>query len=83
MLLSIPIHPYLLGVIGISPGLVRDPLEVTIGGILAPVAFAGLVSPGLYLMNTVIPAAPVGAQSVQIRVADVQNQGQVFLMVSR
>ena len=34
-------------------------------------------------MNTVIPAAPVGAQSVQIRVADVQNQGQVFLMVSR
>jgi uncharacterized protein (TIGR03437 family) len=56
---------------------------VTIAGIAASVQFAGLVSPGTYQFNVVVPAsAPTGVDSLSARYASLTTQAGVELAVN-
>jgi uncharacterized protein (TIGR03437 family) len=56
---------------------------VTIGGIAASVQFAGLVSPGTYQFNVVVPAsAPTGEDSLSARYNGLTTQAGVELAVN-
>jgi uncharacterized protein (TIGR03437 family) len=41
-----------------------NPVTVTIGGVNAPVSFAGIVEAGLYQINVLVPNVPTGDQAV-------------------
>jgi uncharacterized protein (TIGR03437 family) len=47
-----------------APAPLALPVQLTIGGVTAPVAFAGLVSPGLYQLNVAVPNLPSGDAAV-------------------
>ena len=49
-----------------------NPVTVTIGGVQAPVAFAGLVGAGLYQLNVTVPEVGPGDQPIQATVNGVQ-----------
>jgi uncharacterized protein (TIGR03437 family) len=54
----------------------------SIGGKPAPVLFAGLTSPGLYLVRIAIPAdLAAGAQPIQVAVAGSQTRPSLLLLV--
>jgi uncharacterized protein (TIGR03437 family) len=47
-----------------APAPLAVPVQLTIGGVTAPAAFAGLVSPGLYQFNVAVPGLPGGDAAV-------------------
>lgn len=51
----------------------------TIGGKTASVAFAGVVAPGLYQFNVVVPALTPGEAAVQARVGTLQTIGLIAI----
>jgi uncharacterized protein (TIGR03437 family) len=55
--------------------------RITIGGMSATVRFSGLVSPGLFQINSVVPTLPDGDQAVTITVNGVSSPGNVYLAV--
>jgi uncharacterized protein (TIGR03437 family) len=57
-------------------------VTVTIGGLPAQVLWAGLISPGLYQINIIVPAASAEDQAVVATVASVASQSGVLLKVS-
>jgi uncharacterized protein (TIGR03437 family) len=59
------------------------PVSVRIGGVPAPVAWAGMIGPGLYQLNVVVPAVAVGEPALEIEVGSVAATGRVALAVSR
>ncbi|MEO8125718.1 MAG: hypothetical protein ABJF23_22820 [Bryobacteraceae bacterium] len=60
-----------------------NPVTVTIGGVAAPVLFAGLVGPGLYQINVTIPSALAdGNQAVVATVGGVSSQSSALLKVA-
>jgi uncharacterized protein (TIGR03437 family) len=69
------------GQIVTSPASMTDPINVSIGGQAAIVQYAGLVSPGLYQLNVVIPALASGDQTATVQVAGVfgENSGLVTI----
>jgi uncharacterized protein (TIGR03437 family) len=74
----------------VTPGLVfsgaartTDPVAVTLGGMDAPVAFAGLVSPGLYQLNATVPNVAPGDQALLIKANGVSSQPGVFAAIGR
>jgi uncharacterized protein (TIGR03437 family) len=74
----------------VTPGLVfsgaartTDPVAVTVGGMDAPVAFAGLVSPGLYQLNATVPNVAPGDQALLIKANGVSSQPGVFAAIGR
>ncbi len=58
-------------------------LTVRIGGAVARVDFAGLVSPGLYQINAAIPNLPAGDHEVLIEMGAARSKAGVFVTVSR
>jgi uncharacterized protein (TIGR03437 family) len=56
-----------------------DPIVVTIGGIRAPVSFAGITSPGLYQINVTMPDLPSGEQPLLINVNGALSQPGVYV----
>jgi uncharacterized protein (TIGR03437 family) len=56
---------------GASP--TNSPVTVTIGGVNAAVAFAGIVGAGLYQINVTVPNVPAGDQPIQATVNGVQT----------
>ncbi len=59
-----------------------SPVAVTIGGVAATVQFSGLVSPGLYQLNVVVPSGLVsGDQVVQASVGGASTSGATYLTV--
>ena len=57
-------------------------LQVTIGGLPATVIFAGLVAPGQYQFNVVVPmATPSGNQTVTATLGGVATQGNAQIAV--
>lgn len=58
-----------------------DPVNVTIGGLNAPVAFAGLSGAGLYQLNVRVPTLPPGDQPLSINVNGSVSQPGVFVAV--
>ena len=72
----------------VAPGLVfsganpvTNPVTVTIGGVAAPVAFAGLVSAGLYQLNVTVPVLGSGDHLVVAQVAGIATQSGVLLKI--
>ncbi|HUJ20671.1 MAG TPA: TIGR03118 family protein [Bryobacteraceae bacterium] len=55
---------------------------VTIGGVAAHVAFAGVTAPGLYQLNVVVPeGVPAGDAAVVVQVPGGQSQANAFLSI--
>jgi uncharacterized protein (TIGR03437 family) len=72
----------------VAPGLVwqgsattANTVTVTIGGVPAPVSFAGLVGAGLYQINITIPSLANGEYAVVAQVAGVSTPTGVLLKV--
>ncbi len=64
-------------------GTLTPPPAVSIGGLQAPVSFAGLVSDGLFQLNvTVPPATPAGDQSIAATYNGAATQSGTLLNVS-
>lgn len=55
---------------------------IRIGGTNAPFNFAGLVSPGVYQFNVVVPDVPAGEQRLEIFVDGVQIQEAVYIPIA-
>ena len=58
------------------------PASVSVGGVAAQVLWAGLVSPGLYQLNVVVPSLAAGNQTVQANISGFQSALNVFVPVS-
>jgi uncharacterized protein (TIGR03437 family) len=50
-----------------------NPVIVTIGGVNAPVSFAGMVEAGMYQINVLVPSLPSGDQPVVVSVNGMQS----------
>jgi len=57
-------------------------ITVTIGGMFAQVLWAGLVGPGLYQINVVVPALSAGNQAVIASVLGVSTQSGALLKIA-
>jgi uncharacterized protein (TIGR03437 family) len=66
-----------------TPSLPPLNVQVTIGGRAATVSFAGLISPGLFQINAVVPAVPNGDQELLITSGGVKSPGGVVLFVQK
>src|ERR1022692_2690898 len=58
-------------------------LSVQIGGVAAAVQFAGLVGPGLYQLNVVVPDLPDGDQAVSASIGGSATQSNAFITTQR
>jgi uncharacterized protein (TIGR03437 family) len=56
-------------------------LSVTIGGVAAKVSYAGIVAPGEYQMNVVVPALQDGDQPITVSINGVSAQSGVLFSV--
>jgi uncharacterized protein (TIGR03437 family) len=56
-------------------------VTATIGGVAATVQFAGLVAPGEYQFNILVPSVPSGDNLVLLTVAGVSSQANAYLTV--
>jgi uncharacterized protein (TIGR03437 family) len=56
-------------------------VTATIGGVTATVGFAGLVAPGEYQFNIVVPNVPAGDNLVVLKVNGLTSQGNAYLTV--
>jgi uncharacterized protein (TIGR03437 family) len=59
----------------------HDAVQVSIGGRQAAVSFAGLVSPGLYQVNVMVPDSGDGDQSVILTIDGILSQGGASINV--
>ncbi len=66
-----------------QPAPLSLPATVVIGGVNAPVQWAGIVSSGLYQLNVQVPNVAVGDQSVRTSVSGFESVGSTFLAVSQ
>ena len=60
-----------------------EDLRVRIGGLDAAIAFAGLISPGVYQFNVVVPQLGEGDQSVVAELRGLLTQSNLLLTVQR
>jgi len=58
-----------------------NPVTVTVGGVAATVAFAGLSAPGLYQLNVTVPQLANGDHAVVATVSGMTTQSGVLLRV--
>jgi uncharacterized protein (TIGR03437 family) len=63
------------------PAPLANPVQIKIGGIAATVAFAGLVGPGLYQFNVMVPSLPSGDAAVLATIGGVTTQTGVSVTV--
>jgi uncharacterized protein (TIGR03437 family) len=66
-----------------QPAQLSVPAQVTIGGVNAPVQWAGIVSSGLYQFNVSIPNVAPGDLPVQTSVSGFQSAANAFIAVAR
>ena len=64
-----------------TPAHLANSVQVTIGGVDAPVAYAGLVEAGLYQFNVTVPSVPSGDAAVVARIGGVQTQTGVSITI--
>jgi uncharacterized protein (TIGR03437 family) len=60
-----------------------DSATVTIGGVSVPASWAGLVGPGLYQVNVIVPNLPAGDQALKVEVDGASSQPGVFVTVGQ
>jgi uncharacterized protein (TIGR03437 family) len=70
------------GAVVTSPGTLRDPVSVTVGGMPCAVGYAGLVSAGLYQINLTVPDLAAGSYELLIRIGGVESQSGVSMAVA-
>jgi len=58
-------------------------LSVQIGGVTAAMQFAGLVGPGLYQINVVVPDVPDGDQAVSASIGGSATQSNACIVTQR
>ena len=58
-------------------------VTVRIGGVLATTQFAGIVGPGEYQFNIVVPNVPDGDNLVSVSIGGSSSQPNVFLNIQR
>lgn len=63
------------------PVALTTPVNVTIGGAMAKVQWAGLIGPGLYQLNVQVPAVAAGDQAVIVSAAGFQGAAGVYITV--
>jgi uncharacterized protein (TIGR03437 family) len=66
-----------------QPAPLASPLIVRIGDTVASVGFSGLVGPGLYQFNVIVPDIPMGDQPVAIEIGGARSQANAFVAVAR
>jgi len=59
------------------------PVTAWLGGLSGTILWAGLISPGLYQLNFVVPAVPDGDHLIQIKTGGVWSQTFAFLTVQK
>ena len=65
-----------------APLTLATPPTVTIGGTPATVTYAGLIGPGVYQVNVVVPnSAPAGDAAIVVTVGGQQSQANAFLSI--
>jgi uncharacterized protein (TIGR03437 family) len=67
----------------INPAPLANPLTVRIGGVPAITQFAGIVSPGEYQFNVVVPDVSNGDNAVSIEIGGSSSQSNAFLTIQR
>ncbi len=65
-----------------APALLANPVQITIGGADAPVAWAGVVESGLYQFNVTVPSGANGAAAVDASIQGVHTQTGVSIPVA-
>jgi len=66
-----------------APAPTTNPVSVTVSGKPARVTFAGLVTPGLYQVNIVVPDVPDGDNLVSLQIGTVTSQNSGLLAIRR
>ncbi len=64
-----------------TPASLANTVQITIGGMTANVIFAGLVSPGLYQFNVVVPNLSGGDAPIAASIGGVQSQNGVAITI--
>lgn len=64
-----------------SPAPVANPVTVTIGGVTAPVQFAGLIGSGLYQVNVTVPMVASGNQLIAVSVGGTNAANQPYVPI--
>jgi len=67
----------------VNPSPLANQVTVQIGGIAANTQFTGIVTPGLYQFNVVVPNVPNGDNSVSIEISGSFSQPNVFLAIQQ
>jgi len=73
--------PVLAGQLFPVPALLINPTSLTVAGKPASVNFAGLVAPGLYQVNVVVPDVAAGDNQVTVQIGNVPSQNAGLLAV--
>lgn len=66
-----------------APEVLANSVQVTIGGVTAPVTFAGLVGSGTYQFNVTVPSLPNGDAPVVATIGGVSTQTGVSVTVQQ
>ena len=67
----------------INPAPLANPVTVRIGGVAAITQFAGIVSPGEYQFNVVVPNVSNGDNAVSIEIGGSTSQSNAFLTIQK
>ncbi len=77
-----PTNPVIApGAVAQTAAILTNPVTVTVGGVEAPLSFAGLSSTGLYQFNVTVPALSNGDYPVIAEVAGRRTQPGVLLRI--
>jgi uncharacterized protein (TIGR03437 family) len=66
-----------------TPAALANSVQVTIGGVAAPVAYAGLVEAGLYQFQVTVPNIPGGDAAVVAQIGEVHTQTEVWITIQQ
>lgn len=66
-----------------TPEPLGNAVQITVGGVNAPVTFGGLVGPGLYQFNVTVPNLPNGDAPVVATIGGVSSQTGVSLTIQQ
>ncbi len=66
-----------------APSVLANTVQVTMGGVSAPVTYAGLVGPGLYQLNVTVPSLPNGDAAVVATIGGASTQTGVSVTVQQ
>ena len=65
----------------VNPAPLANPVTVLLNGAPVTTQFAGIVGPGLYQFNLVVPSMRGGNASVTVEIGDKASQGQMYLAI--